>query len=340
MFVYNKSELVPICRLMTRLSQNERYEKGLKKFKVVQDPEVEKLVKAIIADIPDLLMDDLETMVNKYHIYQHGTHFAYENPDWKLSDYIEALNQMDAISFAKSYRLELFKATDETQDQEIKERIDNIRNSNDEPMYPTFKDYKGFCKSSEQIFERWKALLVCLNDILNNHLEAYRSLMEKYHQIVLKELENPDVFEEKYILFRAPESDYRTHDIYVFSDLFLEWAINYSHTNNRIYMILGVGCIEVFSESKEKELEEEFYKCLADPTKMQMLLIISKEQLCAKDLADRLKLSKATISYHINRLVLAQILLLGEHDGKKAYYVLNKSKIRSYLEGLMGQLDC
>lgn len=340
MLVYNKSELVPVCRLMTRLGQNERYEKGLKKFKVQQDPDVEKLVKALIGDIPDLMMDDLMAMVDKYHIYQHSMQLAYDHPDWQLIDYIEMLNQMDHISFAKSYRLELFKATEMTSDQEIKEKIDNIHNNNEEPMYPTFKDYKSFCKSSEQIFERWKALLVCLNNILTNHLEAYRRLLDKYHDIVLKELENPEVFAEKYILFKGPESDYKTHDIYIFSDLFLEWAINYKHRNNRINMILGVGCIEVFSETKEKELEAEFYKCLGDPTKMQMLLIIAKEQLCAKELADRLKLSKATISYHISRLLLAQVLQLGEYDGKKAYYVLNKNKIRGYFESLMTQLDC
>ncbi len=340
MFVYKKSELVPICRLMTRLGQNERYEKGLKKFKVQQDPEVEKLVKSIIADIPDLMMDDLETLVDKYHLYQHTTQFAYDHPEWHLSNYIDMLNQMDTVSFVKSYRLELFKATDETPEQDIKEKIDNIHNNNDEPMYPSFKDYKSLCKSSEQIFERWKALLVCLNNIFNDHSEAYKKLQDKYHEIVLKELENPDVFEEKYLLFKGPEADYRTHDIYIFSDLFLEWAINYKHRNNRINMVLGVGCVEVFSEAKEKELEAEFYKCLADPTKMNMLLIISKEQLCAKELSDRLKLSKATISYHISKLLLAQVLQLGEYDGKKAYYVLNKNKIRGYFEQLMDHFDC
>lgn len=68
-----------------------------------------------------------------------------------------------------------------------------------------------------------------------------------------------------------------------------------------------------------------FYKCLAEETRLKVILLISlKGELCVCDLVAALALSQPKVSRHLAELRKCG-LLLDERRGKWVYYQLNQS---------------
>ncbi len=68
----------------------------------------------------------------------------------------------------------------------------------------------------------------------------------------------------------------------------------------------------------------EFYKCLAEETRLKSLLLITlKGELCVCDLMDALALSQPKVSRHLAELRRCG-LLVDERRGKWVYYQLSK----------------
>ncbi len=72
----------------------------------------------------------------------------------------------------------------------------------------------------------------------------------------------------------------------------------------------------------------ELLKAVADPTRLQILAMISKadqNEACVCNLTEPLKLSQPTISHHLKKL--AEVgLISGERRGTWVWYSLNKER--------------
>lgn len=74
-------------------------------------------------------------------------------------------------------------------------------------------------------------------------------------------------------------------------------------------------------------------KVLSDKSKFDILTILRDESCYAAQLATRLNLSPATISYHMSTLVSNQLVIVGIED-KKVCYQLNTEQMKRVTEGL------
>lgn len=100
---------------------------------------------------------------------------------------------------------------------------------------------------------------------------------------------------------------------------------------------VGIHFIDLSELSKKaKSLKDsllEFLKILSDNTKLSILQLLKEEPHYSGQIADKLKLTGATISYHmaaLNKLELIHI----RKEAVKVYYSLNNDKIKQYLDGL------
>ena len=67
------------------------------------------------------------------------------------------------------------------------------------------------------------------------------------------------------------------------------------------------------------------YKCLADETRLQVLLLIDKEQeLCVCELTEALQLSQPKISRHLGQLRACGVLV-DRRQGQWVYYRINSA---------------
>jgi len=75
---------------------------------------------------------------------------------------------------------------------------------------------------------------------------------------------------------------------------------------------------------------DEVFKALADPTRRQILRLLSKGELTAGDIARSFDISAPSMSHHFNVLKNAD-LISGRRDGQQIYYSLNTTVFEDLL---------
>lgn len=66
----------------------------------------------------------------------------------------------------------------------------------------------------------------------------------------------------------------------------------------------------------------EMFKALADPTRREILMMLSKKDMSAGDIADQFNMTKPSISHHLGILKTAG-LVLAMREGQNIIYSLN-----------------
>lgn len=86
---------------------------------------------------------------------------------------------------------------------------------------------------------------------------------------------------------------------------------------------------EMLSEGTIQRLAETF-KILGDPTRIKILHLLSKRELCVCDIAETLQMGQSAISHQLRTLRSARLVKYRK-DGKEAWYSLDDGHILSLL---------
>jgi DNA-binding transcriptional ArsR family regulator len=76
-----------------------------------------------------------------------------------------------------------------------------------------------------------------------------------------------------------------------------------------------------------------FLTALGDPTRQQIMMLLSRERLNVGELADRFRLSRPAISPHLKVLLHAG-LLVQERDGRERVYRVDAGRCRRFVDRL------
>ena len=72
---------------------------------------------------------------------------------------------------------------------------------------------------------------------------------------------------------------------------------------------------------------------LGDPTRQQIMMLLSRERLNVGELAERFRLTRPAISHHIKVLVHAG-LLIQDRDGRERVYRVDTARCRRFVDRL------
>jgi ArsR family transcriptional regulator len=78
-----------------------------------------------------------------------------------------------------------------------------------------------------------------------------------------------------------------------------------------------------------------FFKAVDDPTRRQIIEMLKKQDLTAGEIADAFHISKPSISYHLDLLRQAG-LVISVKKGQFVYYSLNTTVLDEVITWLMG----
>ena len=78
---------------------------------------------------------------------------------------------------------------------------------------------------------------------------------------------------------------------------------------------------------------------LADPMRQDMVQLLARAELNVGEIAQRVTLSRPTVSHHLNILRRAGLVRVRK-QGREMYYRLNKERIVGTLQGLLDSLTC
>jgi DNA-binding transcriptional ArsR family regulator len=75
------------------------------------------------------------------------------------------------------------------------------------------------------------------------------------------------------------------------------------------------------------------FKALSDPTRRKILELLAEKDMTAGEIADHFKISKPSISHHLNLLKNSE-LILGEKQGQNILYSLNTTALQELTKWL------
>ena len=78
---------------------------------------------------------------------------------------------------------------------------------------------------------------------------------------------------------------------------------------------------------------------LADPMRQDLVQLLARAELNVGDIADKVTLSRPTVSHHLNILRRAGLVRVRK-QGREMYYRLSKERIVGTLQGLLDSLTC
>jgi DNA-binding transcriptional ArsR family regulator len=83
----------------------------------------------------------------------------------------------------------------------------------------------------------------------------------------------------------------------------------------------------------------DLLNALADPMRQDLVQLLARGELNVGDIADKVTLSRPTVSHHLNLLRRAGLLRVRK-QGREMYYRLDKSRIVATLQALLDSLTC
>ena len=86
-------------------------------------------------------------------------------------------------------------------------------------------------------------------------------------------------------------------------------------------------------------LSRDLLIALADPMRQDLVQILARSELNVGDIAERVTLSRPTVSHHLNILRRAGLVRVRK-QGREMYYRLNKDRIVGTLQRLLDSLTC
>ncbi len=151
---------------------------------------------------------------------------------------------------------------------------------------------------------------------------------EKYEKLFL---DNPKSFFIQYI--KNDLSFYTPEKIYLFSS-FMKLAGSTSVIRDEQHIsiiVMGTKNDEFYGRKAIKERIQKFFKILCDKKRLDIIDLLGERPHYVQEMAEKLSLTSATISYHMNFLYSFD-LVCSERDEHRVYYSLNKDKAKEMFD--------
>ena len=109
--------------------------------------------------------------------------------------------------------------------------------------------------------------------------------------------------------------------------------------DEKIYVFVGMDFEEaVRDELGDSDLALSIFKHLSDKTRFQILNLLKEGDLYGQEIAEKVGITLATVSYHMNFLLAVNLVKL-EKIGQKGYYTLRKESLRKSIEFLQNNFQ-
>lgn len=223
----------------------------------------------------------------------------------------------------------------------------NVKNSENKKN-PSKDDIVEIIKQLEIPAEaKWNLFLVVDNPVFYYDdfcrlMEQYLPYHEKFHRkmkerkeefndYIKHELKNRG--EEFIKEIKIVEELKNFQDIYISTIMMRYGSILYEIKDNNLYINLGLRYRDTLRKYRGKSKREyiiSIMKSLGDESRFKILTLLKEKALYGQELAEKMGLTTATISHHMNYLHGTGLVTVDKIDNK-VYYKLNEESIQNFI---------
>lgn len=182
------------------------------------------------------------------------------------------------------------------------------------------KSLAEFCAILLQYNKKYPSLFKKEKAQLDKFTKEQKKLVEKNNEsYVLKILEN----------FLSKEFISNIKEVIVTTSFTQEIVINIEE-KNKVVLCIGVNYKETMVNRHSTEKHMLVLKNISDETRYKIIKLLLEKDYYGQELSKILKITTATVSYHMNYLLLAGIVSVTKKE-QKIYYSLNKESLKGTL---------
>ncbi len=97
-------------------------------------------------------------------------------------------------------------------------------------------------------------------------------------------------------------------------------------------LVIGGGTDQRILHHSARSRADIFFSCFGDPKRLEILRLTAQRPWYSTELANHFDLKPATLSYHMTKLVDAELLNITKGESRRFYYTLNKEEVEKYLD--------
>jgi len=322
------------------LIYNENYADLLAKFNLKPNKKIESALKflskkidfeSINKDICDLVFK--KETVEKFHDF-------LSKDIWSFSDYQSFFNHITSLDDYK-IRFDTIKSFGEFDDECSKEVAEILKSKDEIILWLDNLDLSYSAKWKLLKFletpQKWISDLI---QFLESYIPMYEQILKKNEKQISEfnqYIEN-GINEKGLEFIKNLTTDICNYDdfeeVYVSSLFFNSLSTFFSITESKLYVSIGFEfdkALEFIRGKGEVDIFINILKNISDKTRFEILSLLREEELFGVQLAEKVGLTMATISYHMNYLITSN-LVTQERRGQKFYYSLNKESFRNTID--------
>jgi DNA-binding transcriptional ArsR family regulator len=154
--------------------------------------------------------------------------------------------------------------------------------------------------------------------------------LEKYEKLIIKNIKR---YGKEYVKILT-KGDYDKFQQNVFGiSYFYEAASlsSYMAGENTSYYLIGYKYQDCFLEDKHSILSNvQMFKSIGDETRLNIIKLLNERPYYGKEIAQKLKLSNSTISYHLNALTYNKFIKESKVENR-IYYTFNSENMKQII---------
>ncbi len=161
--------------------------------------------------------------------------------------------------------------------------------------------------------------------LLQSHRDKYEKIFE----------ENPQQFFKQYLKINMDSTE--LNKIVFHISHWLQVGSNFTYSSDFLFIAIGLHIDKFYGKKAVRERLQKFFKILSDKKRIDIIDTLGERPHYVHEIAERLDLTSATVSYHLNFLFELDLVENVRQD-HRIYYSLNKERAKELFEEAMTAL--
>lgn len=206
------------------------------------------------------------------------------------------------------------------------EEVDNLKIFNEQQRYMLYKLLNNIGLTVNDLYN----FILDLENVIRNFEYIINDKLDFYYKI-LEENAIDEYFDDSLeTMIKDNHIKYIEYSILIQLPIAHSFSAQYYKEKLVGYLFLGLTSLILeqnpISIKYSKDDMYNKFNLLSDYTRFNIIILLAKNTMYGKEIADKLKISTGTISHHLSTLIKEGIVV-SKIEGKKIYYSINKKEI-------------
>lgn len=289
-----------------------------------------------------------------HYFYSDNGDLLSINEGFSMCDCLN-IHDMKDISFSNTEEY-LNKLRNRDENQILKDIVSFLVYRKDKQKVDILKKYKDIYKDKNKILDllkecnipaeaKWSIYLIISEPekymkevcefiesfvpFFNSTFTKFSYLRDKFNKYISDKMENEGI---EYLKKLPSFEEIKKYKTIIVSPVVVSYAsIVADDVEDTLFVYIGMNIekvLEVLKGKSDEEMLLSLLKTISDSSRFNILKMLLSGEMFGLELAEKLNLTNATISHHINLLMVANLIIFTRRDGK-IYYKLNKETLRN-----------